>query len=71
MYHTLQGLLASFTDNASIGQVYSIFVLIDLVGRLLGSIAFAQFYQTGLGIPLVRFAFRKQRDDIASAYRSF
>jgi len=51
MYQTLQGLLASFADKTSAGQVYASATIIDLVGRLSGGIAFANFWQIGLGIP--------------------
>jgi len=51
MYQTLQGLLASFADKTSAGQVYASAAIIELAGRLSGGIAFAKFWQIGLGIP--------------------
>lgn len=48
---TLQGLLASFTDGSSTGQVYAGAALVELVARLTSGIVFAKLFDVGLGLP--------------------
>jgi len=51
MYQNLQGLLASFADKTSAGQVYASATIIELIGSLSGRVVFAAFWEIGLGIP--------------------
>lgn len=51
IYQALQGLLASFTDKTYTGQIYASAALVELVARLTGAIAFAKFFDIGLGLP--------------------
>lgn len=51
IYQALQGLLAAFADKAYTGQVYASAALVELIARLTGAIAFAKFFDIGLGLP--------------------
>lgn len=46
----LQGILASFTDGLSTGQLFAASALLELIAQLAGSFIFAKFFDVGLSI---------------------
>lgn len=46
----LQGILASFSDGSSTGQLFAASALLELIAQLTGSFVFAKFFDIGLGI---------------------
>lgn len=47
-FQALQALLGSYVDASSTGQVFSSATVVELLGGLLGNLAFAEFFRIGL-----------------------
>lgn len=51
---SLHGILASFADPASTGELFAGAALVELLAGLSGSFAFAGFFDLGLGLKIPR-----------------